>query len=600
MENNKLVDASRRDFLKATGISFAALTMAGAGFMANANPISAAMLSSKQVDTDVLVIGGGLAGVFAAIRAKENGANVTLVDKGQVGKSGLSPFWSGTATYDPAYEEKWGLTKEKMMQEVAKGEEYLSNHTYWKLWMDHSHETLALGKSFGLLDESPNSRAPNMRNAISDRNIDMLERVMITSLVKNGDKVVGAIGFSLDNGEAVVINAKAVIMAAGAGTFKTPGWPGHSTTHDASAMAYRVGAEVTGKEFVDYHVTLRDNPGGFGVTGGHAPAMAGAEIIYPSVEVRGVLGDDMRAHTGDFPSKNPMGGHPENSAKPVAPLDLPSGPVDLSKSKPMGPPPGGPNGGPPVMVGGSSSGAAPHKCDGIVPGDDKCGTGVAGLFAAGDAMATSGAAYSVTCSGSSNSYTLGALAGVYAAEYVKGVQSTAADQAAIDQAKQAMLAPREREQGFSPRWITQVLQGAMVPYYVLNVKSEDRLKAALTTVEFLRDQFSDHMLANNTHELRLVHETQNLILNAEMKLRAGLFRTESRGAHFREEFPGRDDQNWLAWVIIDQNKDGSMNLTKREIPEEWKPTKSVSYSEKYPYTRYIGEEEYLKGKGITL
>jgi succinate dehydrogenase/fumarate reductase flavoprotein subunit len=599
MENKEQVDNSRRDFLKATGIGVAAMSMAGAGFLSNVNPVSAAMTASNLIETDILVIGGGMAGIFAAIRADEKGAKVTLADKGHVGKSGLSPFWEGTATYDPAYEKQWGLTEEKFMREVAKGEEYLANQTYWKLWIKHSHENMKLGESFGMLNNKNNKRGLNLRKALVDRKIDLVERTMITSLLKKDDRIVGAIGFSLDSGEAVVINSKAVIVACGSGTFKTPGWPGHSLTHDGEAMSYRAGAEITGKEFVDYHVTNKNSPGGFGVTGGGAPEMFGGTIIYPSVEVRGVLSDDMKTHQGDFPSKNPRGGHPENSSKPVAPLDLPSGPVTVSSgsARPDRPPM---DGGPPVMVGGSSAGMAPHHCEGIVPQNDKCESSVKGLYGAGDSLATSGAAYCVTCTGSSNSYTFGAIAGINAAEYVKGVKTSAADKAYVAQMKEEMLAPRESEQGFSPRWVTQILQGLMVPYYVLNVKSEVRLKAALANVEFLRDQFSDKMLANDTHELRLVHETRNMLLNAEMKLRAGLFRTESRGAHFREEYPARDDKNWLAWVIIDQKGDGSMNLAKRDIPEDWKPSAKVPYLEKYPYTRYIGEEEYLKGKGIKI
>jgi len=60
---------------------------------------------------------------------------------------------------------------------------------------------------------------------------------------------------------------------------------------------------------------------------------------------------------------------------------------------------------------------------------------------------------------------------------------------------------------------------------------------------------------------------------AEAKLRAGLLRTESRGDHYREDFPEKDDKNWLAWIII--TKDGDkMRLAKRPMPDEWKPSES--------------------------
>ena len=77
-------------------------------------------------------------------------------------------------------------------------------------------------------------------------------------------------------------------------------------------------------------------------------------------------------------------------------------------------------------------------------------------------------------------------------------------------------------------------------------------------------------MAHDTHELRLAHETKNMLLNAEMMLRASLFRTESRATHKREDFPNQDDKNWLAWVIVSRDGD-NMKLTKRDIPEEWKP-----------------------------
>ncbi len=102
------------------------------------------------------------------------------------------------------------------------------------------------------------------------------------------------------------------------------------------------------------------------------------------------------------------------------------------------------------------------------------------------------------------------------------------------------------------------------------MKKEDRLNAALTNIEFLRDHFTQDLLANDTHELRLAHETGNMLLNAEMMLRASLFRTESRGSHKREDFPDQDDKNWLAWVILSR-EGGSMKIEKRPIPDAWKP-----------------------------
>ncbi len=70
------------------------------------------------------------------------------------------------------------------------------------------------------------------------------------------------------------------------------------------------------------------------------------------------------------------------------------------------------------------------------------------------------------------------------------------------------------------------------------------------------------MVASDAHELRLVHETRNMLLNAEMKLRASLYRTESRGNHYREDYPDQDDNEWLAWVVIEKDSNGDMSLSK--------------------------------------
>ena len=132
----------------------------------------------------------------------------------------------------------------------------------------------------------------------------------------------------------------------------------------------------------------------------------------------------------------------------------------------------------------------------------------------------------------------------------------------------------------------------MFPYFVLFVKQQDRLEAALSTVMFLREHLIPRITAQDAHDLRLAHETANMALNAEMKLRASLARTESRGTHYREDYPARDDDNWLAWVLLQQDADGQMTVTKEKVPDEWKPDPTIDYEERYP-NRFPGELEYL-------
>jgi len=103
----------------------------------------------------------------------------------------------------------------------------------------------------------------------------------------------------------------------------------------------------------------------------------------------------------------------------------------------------------------------------------------------------------------------------------------------------------------------------MIPNFILYVKKENLMEAALSYIEELRDHHMPLLRAADMHELRLAHETSNMILSAEMKLRASLMRTESRCSHYRLDYPEVDDENWQAWINIYKAADGSMQLEKQ-------------------------------------
>jgi len=138
----------------------------------------------------------------------------------------------------------------------------------------------------------------------------------------------------------------------------------------------------------------------------------------------------------------------------------------------------------------------------------------------------------------------------------------------LKQVEDEILAPLKRDAGYSPAWVTQTLQGIMIPNFVLYIKKESMLKAALAYVEELRDHHMPLLRAADMHELRLAHETANMIVSAEMKLRASLMRTESRCSHYRLDYPDVDDKNWRAWINIFKGPDGSMQLEKQPF-DSW-------------------------------
>jgi succinate dehydrogenase/fumarate reductase flavoprotein subunit len=554
-----VLSCNRRDLLKAAGIGVAAMALP-LGMLTNSNAADAAAIQQSAFSTDVLVIGGGIAGVLAAFKAKEAGANVTLIDKGTVGRSGLSPFFGAYNYYDP----KTSGTRDLWLKEKAAGGGYLANLDYVNMYLDDSQNIYNKMVEVGAnINVNGRGHVYVWRKLLQDKGIKLIERTMVTELIENKGRIMGAAGFSLDEESAVFVAAKAVILASGSGALKTPGFPCNSITHDGDCMAYRIGAEISGKEFIDFHWTHWKDPAAMydnwkGVLGGDMNA--GSDLMSGA----GALDMVQSVHAGNVP------------ALMTGPGPRPDGP------RPEGAGPDGqPNGGAPrvpagvrditlPLAGGSTAGMSPHKCEGIFPQNAKCESNIKGLYAAGDALCTSGAAYvGVGCS-SSASAVQGARAGQYAAEYAKTVVAakiTAAQKAEIST---RMFEPRTSKQGFNPEWVTQVLQGIMVPYYVLYIKSGDRLKAALANVQFLRSKFEDYLIATNIHELRQAHELKNMILNSEMKLRAALMRTESRGSHYREDYPEEDNTNWLSWIVISKNGD-NMKLAKRDVPDKWRP-----------------------------
>jgi succinate dehydrogenase/fumarate reductase flavoprotein subunit len=506
-----------------------------------------------QLTTDVLVVGGGMAGVFAAVTAHDNGAQVLLVDKGSVGRSGQTPFARGIFRYDEATA---GMTPSEFLKATAEAAEYMNNPIYTKLMLDHSAECVDKLESWGFFKEVNYANALN--SPLRKRNIELIERVTLTHLIKEGGRVVGAMGMYIDKNESVAIHAKSVILCTGASGFKPAGWQIGSLTSDGDAMAYRIGAEITGKEWVDGH--SRTNNGLEGTnrivssSGNRISAMLGVE---ENIDV-----NKYGPSSGGMMMGPPGGGGPGGQSS--------------DSSDRRGPPPGdnrmagggGSKGEGPTSMGGASAGMSQHKAEGLFPQDDKCSSNIPGLFAAGDALGSmqSGGVYTQVGSSLVGSAVQGAVAGKTAARYIKKASLSPISDGRMKKINTEIYAPYLRERGFSPRWVTHTLQSIMIPNYILYVKREDRMMAALTHIEYLRDHHLPLLMADNLHELRLCHETENMVLNAEMKLRAALMRKESRGSHYREDYPKRNDKEWLCWIKIRQGSDGNMELVKQPLP----------------------------------
>jgi succinate dehydrogenase/fumarate reductase flavoprotein subunit len=208
-----------------------------------------------------------------------------------------------------------------------------------------------------------------------------------------------------------------------------------------------------------------------------------------------------------------------------------------------------------------------------------------------------GTSYAGKGTSSSSAGVLGYRAGEAAAKYAAGTSAPSVSKDQISRVQNDMMAPRKLKRGYDPRWVQEVLLATMAPYYVLKMKHKNRLQGALENIMFMRDHIVPKAMADDPHELRLCHEVHNMVLNAEMKLRSSLFREESRGTHFREDFPYRDDKNWLAWTTCKMDSKGNMVLQKEPVPDRMKTNKDMPYAKRYSIS-FPGEQEAIDRLGI--
>jgi len=580
---------SRRQFLGLAGGAAGLATLAAMGMATgwddNVVAIDPEDVGRKEYQTDVLVIGGGMAGLFSAVKAHDAGARVMIASKGRLGSSGQTPFAKGIFAFD---ENNAQMSLNEFVDEVSRSALGTNNPVYTRQMAEHSLARVNDLREWGFFDSPLYNKA--FSKPIVERKIPLIERVTITHLIKEEGRIAGAAGFSLDEARLVFIAAKSMILCTGAGGFKPNGFPICDLTHDGTVMAYNIGAKVTGKEWNDGHPGQAENAAAC-FDGWHGmferkPGVTGVEVHHDlGVEMNYVAykyGNPLQGGPPDMRSAKLQGGpyRPQGFDRPHRPPPPPEGGI-MAGGQPEGHPPPGPgrggeqeHGGPPGMrgtpVGGSSAGMAIHKSEGLVPINDQCESNIPGLYAAGDALGSymAGAIYTQIGSSLAGSAVQGGIAGQAAAGYSQGLNMPDIPAEKLAQVEGEILSPLRRKAGFGPAWVTQTLQGVMIPNFVLYIKKESLLKAALAYVEELRDHHMPMLRAADMHELRLAHETANMIVSAEMKLRASLMRKESRCSHFRLDYPDIDDQNWKAWINIYKDAEGGMQLEKQPF-DRW-------------------------------
>ena len=535
---------------------------------------------TADITTDILVVGSGAAGMYAAISASRDGADTVLVDKSLIGRGGATIMAQMTvaAAIGEQEPDHWthhlqdtiesgrGLCNEELAAALCEeAPARIRELEDWKIgWAREGiriKQVMAPGHNVercvyvDFLNTGP-AVAKTLRTQVGRQ--DHLRRageLAITNVVVEEGQVVGAVGLNLGTGEAVRIDAKAVILAAGGLTrLYRRNSASVNMGGDAYALALRAGAGLIDMEFVQFFPI------------GHlAPRMVGMDPIMWD-PFRYKLGG--RLLNGDGEEFVQNYGHAEATDKYTAPRDVASYAILQEVAAGRGSPAGGAflsfehisetelrQAFGPVIdrlaandidLTKRSIEVAPiaHYHMGGVRVDARMETEVPGLFAAGEAVGGANGANRLSGNALSEAFVFGERAGRFAAAYVTGRQSAWSEEAA-----RTALDEIEASRNVAVRGMGPGLAGMLVELQELMwwdaglLRTQGGLDKALARIREMRSEIGDHP-SQSDHRFALSmqdwFDLRNSLLVAEVIVLGAQIRTESRGAHQREDFPRSD------------------------------------------------------------
>jgi len=586
----------------------------------------------ETFEHDVLVIGAGGAGLRAAIEASAAGARVGLVCKSLLGKAHTVMAEGGIAAALANVDERdnWKVH----FADTMRGGQYVNQWRMaelhakeapdrvreleaWGAVFDRTKDGRILQRHFGghkypRLAHVGDRTGLEMIRTLQDhgvhQGIDVHMEHTILSLLKDGDRVVGAFGYERERGRFKIFGAKAVVLATGgigrAYKITSNSW---EYTGDGHALAYEAGADLIDMEFVQFHPTgMVWPPSVMGILvtegvrgeGGILLNKDGKRFMFESIP------ENYQAHTADNEEEGwrYCQGHKDARRPPeLLTRDHVSRCIVREIKEGRGSPHGGvyldiswikqkmPNAAEhikrklpsmyhqfkqladiditdePMEVGPTTH----YIMGGVRVDPDTQMTRLTGLFAAGECAAGINGANRLGGNSLSDLLVFGKRAGEFAAKFARENSQGDISKDQADVIARQALEPFDRNDGENPYEIQKDLQELMQNNVGI-VRTETEMQDALKQLRQLNERANragviGHREYNPGWQTAL--DLTNLLIVSEAIALAALERKESRGAQFREDYPDKDERFAKVNTIASKAADGSMQIRLEPLPE---------------------------------
>ncbi|MEE9335392.1 MAG: FAD-binding protein [Granulosicoccaceae bacterium] len=559
------------------------------------------MTQIKTWYTDVLVVGGGGAATAATIAAHEAGARTMLAVKGRFGVPGVR---GAGATSNPVGDywtirtigPKGGFFNppEAILSDMLQTGLGMANQALCEIFVEEAPAAIARLREMGMKfqsrmlatmpandDNKTNNIVAIQKAIIEETQTQVLEGANLTDLIVENGVCHGAVGVD-DNGEPFVVRCGAVVLATGGVgqmfqySFNPPG-----NTGDGYAMAIRAGAELTNMEYMQqgiattwpsqgivmlyemedpYRLINRDGkafledylPDGVDMNevcrqkSSHWPVSSRDDSIHldRAIKAEGLKNEGLPAgvHAPVYldMSRAERGFLPE-----LFPAFMLEKGIDISKDL--------------LQVQNHH-----HTSNGGVCIDEHGQSNITGLFAIGEASAWQGAdRLGGTMLGGSQVF--GWRAGAKAADVARQTGTETPLREATDAALQPLHQARMRSGDNTVDQLHKELQTHMWETLIVE-KDEASLESARQAIANITDRLENDTGITQAMDHAGMAEMRNMLCVGKMITEAASMRTESRGSHFRSDFPTRDDTNWLTNIVQTMNSEG-LQLRKQWLSE---------------------------------